>query len=184
MDKIIFLYGFTGSERDSHVAKKIFSNYDLVCFEYDSELIEPLEKIAKDLGYFIDSNTSKNEKVNLIGVSAGGTIASYYAKFVSINKIDKIATICSPFNGTYVPYFYSNKRKGLKELSYGSDFLKELSSKKFSKNKIINFYSFFDLLVPFNSGKGENPKYTWDFFHFTIQNNKKILRKVKEFFNS
>ncbi len=183
MNKVVFLYGFTGSKKDSQTAKDIFSDYDLLCFEYDSKLRKPLEEIAKDLGGFINSKTSKNEKVNLIGVSAGGIIASYCTKFVSPSKVDKLATICSPFKGSYVPIFYSKKLKGLRELFYGSDFLKKLSSKKLGKDKAINFYSYLDFVVPFNSGKGENPKHTWNFFHFTIQADKKILRKIKKFFN-
>ncbi|MEK6833335.1 MAG: alpha/beta fold hydrolase [Nanoarchaeota archaeon] len=181
MKKVIFVYGFTGTNKDSETAKKVLNNYDVICFEYDSGLKKPLEKIADELDDFIISKTNTNEKVNLIGVSAGGVIASYYTRFVSPNKVDKLATICSPFKGTYVPIFYSKKRKGLNELFYGSEFLKKLNSRKLN-NKAISFYSYFDLLVPGNSGKAENPHYTWDFFHFTIQKNKRILKKIKEFF--
>jgi pimeloyl-ACP methyl ester carboxylesterase len=184
MTKIIFLYGFTGSKKNSITAKRIFSDFDFFCFEYDSSLRQPLEKIAGDLGRFIDSKTNNKEKINLIGVSAGGIIASYYAKFISPKKVNKLATICSPFKGSYVALFYPKRFKGLKQLFHGSEFLKELNSRKIGKSKTINFYSFFDILVPFNSGKGENPKHTLDFFHFTIQNNKKILRKIKKFFDS
>lgn len=178
--KTIFIYGFTGSKKDSIIAKKIFDN--LLCFEYNSKLKQPLEEIAEELNLFIKSKTKNSEKVNLIGISAGGIIAAYYGKFINQKKTDKIATVCSPFHGTYIPYFYSKKRKGLKELSYNSNFLKKLYSKRLGKNKTINFYSFFDLLVPFNSGKGENPEHTWNFFHFIIQNDKRIFKKIKEFF--
>ncbi len=180
MKKVIFIYGFEGYKNQSKTAKSIFNN--LICFEYNSKLKQPLEEITKELDDFINLKIKKDEKVNLIGVSAGGIIASYYTKFINPKKVSKLATICSPFKGSYLTIFYSKKRKGLKELSYGSDFLKKLNSKKLGKNKIINFYSFFDILVPFNSGRGENPVYTWNFFHFAIQNDKKILRKIKGFF--
>ena len=183
MKKVIFIYGFTGTNKDSKTTKKILNNYSVICFEYKSSLKQPLEEIAEELDGFIVSKTKKDEKVNLIGVSAGGIIASYYAKFVSPKKIDKLATICSPFKGTYVPIFYSKARRGLKELFYNSEFLKKLNSKKMNRAKIINIYSYFDILVPGNSGKGENPFYTWDFFHFKIQNNKNILKNIKEFFS-
>lgn len=183
MKKVIFIYGFTGSKKDSETAKKVLDNYNLICFEYNSGLKQPLEEIAEELGDFIISKTKKDEKVNLIGVSAGGIIASYYAKFVSPYKVDKLATICSPFKGTYIPIFYSKKREGLKELFYSSEFLKKFNSRKMNKTKTINFYSYLDVLVPGNSGKGENPHYTWDFFHFTIHNNKRILNNIKEFFS-
>jgi len=183
MKKVIFIYGFTGTDKDSNVAKRVLNNYNLICFEYNSDLKQSLEKIAKELDNFIISKTKKSEKVNLIGASAGGIIAEYYAKFVSPKKVDKLATICSPLNGTYVPSFYTKNRKGLKELFYGSKFLNKLGSKKLGKSKTINFYSFLDYLVPGNSGKGENPFHTWNFFHFTITKDKNILNKVKEFFD-
>jgi hypothetical protein len=64
-----------------------------------------------------------------------------------------------------------------------SHFLKELSSKK-SKGKALNFYSYFDILVPGESAKGENPIQTSNFLHFFIQNDKKILKKIEEFLKS
>jgi hypothetical protein len=71
----------------------------------------------------------------------------------------------------------------LKELKYNSSFLKKLNSKKLDKEKIINIYSFFDYLVPGNSGKGENPVHTWNFIHFTASWDKRILNNIKEFFS-
>lgn len=182
MKRLIFIYGFEGYQNQSKTAKDIFSDYDFLCFEYNSKLKQPIEEIAKELSSFINNKTNKDEKVNLVGVSAGGIIAEYYARFLNPKKVDKLATVCSPFHGTYAPLFYSKERVGLKELSYNSDFLKKLNSKKLDENKTINFYSFFDILVPFNSGKGENPIHTWNFFHFTIQKDKKILNKIKSFF--
>jgi len=183
MKKVIFIYGFTGSKKDSETAKKVLDNYKVICFEYNSRLRQSLDEIAKELDNFIISKTSKNERVNLIGVSAGGIIASYYTKFVSPNKVDKLATICSPFKGSYVPIFYSKDRRGLKELFYNSEFLKKLNSRKMNKTKTINIYSYLDILVPGSSGKVENPFHTWNFFHFTITKDKNILNKVKEFFD-
>jgi esterase/lipase len=183
MKKVIFVYGFMNSNKDSQTARKVLDNYNVICFEYDSGLKQPIEEIAKKLDDFIFSKTKKDEKVNLIGVSAGGIIAAYYTKFISPNKVDKLATICSPFNGTYVPGFYTKKREGLKELKYNSSFLKKLNSKKLDKEKIINIYSFFDYLVPGNSGKGENPVHTWNFIHFTASWDKRILNNIKEFFS-
>lgn len=183
MKKVVFIYGLSGSKRDSNAAKRILNDYNLICFEYNSNLKQPLEEIAEELNDFIISKTHKDEKVNLIGVSAGGIIASYYSKFVSPKKVDKLATICSPFKGSYVPIFYSKERRGLKELFYNSEFLKKLNSRKMNKTKIINFYSYLDILVPGSSGKAENPYHTWDFFHFTIHNNKSILNNIKEFFS-
>jgi hypothetical protein len=181
--KIIWVYGFTGYNKQTKTARKILDNYNLICFEYNSRLNQPLEKIAEELDKFITSKTRKNEKIDLIGVSAGGLIASYYTKFISPGKVDKIATICSPFKGSYLPFFYSQKRKGLKDLLYESKFLKNLNSRKVGKNKTINFFSYLDPLVPGKSGKGENPIHTWNFNHFFVHSDKKILKRIQKFFN-
>ncbi|MEK6913692.1 MAG: alpha/beta fold hydrolase [Nanoarchaeota archaeon] len=183
MVKTIFVYGFKGYNKQIKSAKEVFGNLPLICFEYNSNLNQPLEKIAEELSNFVNSNTKKKEKINLIGVSAGGIIATYYTKFLSPHKIHKLATICSPFRGTYLSFFYSKKKKGVRELIYNSEFLKNLNSRKLNKYQIINFYSYLDPLVPGNSGKGENSFHTWNFFHFLIQNDKKILRKIKCFFH-
>ncbi len=184
MKKVIFIYGFKGYKNQSRVAKKILNKYEVICFEYNSNLKQSIKEITLELKDFIDKETIKKEKVNLIGVSAGGIIASYYAKFVSPEKVDKLATICSPFRGTYVSKFYSKKLKGVRELKKNSYLLKKITAKKLNKNKTINFWCCIDLLVPGNSGKGENPVHTWNFFHFTIHNNKRIFKKIKEFFDN
>ena len=183
MKKIFFIYGFGGHKGQARIAKKVLNNYELICFEYNSKLEQSLRKIVLDLDNFINFKTSEKEKVNLVGISTGGIIATYYAGFVSPKKVHKLATICSPFKGTYVTSFYSKRRKGLKELNRNSAFLKKLNSKKLGKDKTINFYSVLDLLVPGKSGKGENPFHTSNFFHFTIQNDKRIFKKIKEFFD-
>ena len=153
MKKVVFIYGLAGSNKDSETTQKVLDNYKVLCFEYNSGLKQPLEEIAEELDDFIISKTKKDEKVNLIGVSAGGIIGAYYTKFVSPNKVDKLATICSPFKGSYVPIFYSKERNGLKELFYGSEFLKKLNSRKLNKNKTINFYSYLMFLFLETRGK-------------------------------
>jgi len=183
-EKVIFVYGLLGYKEQQKTAKEILKDYDLICFEYNSKLEQALEKIAEELKEFIDEKTNKNEKIYLLGISAGGIIASYYAKFISPKKVKKMATICSPFKGSPLTFFYSKKRKGLKQLSCGSKFLKKLNARKLNKNKTINFYCYLDPLVPRISGKGENPIHTWNFLHFIIHNDKKILKKIDKFFKN
>lgn len=181
MNTVIFIYGFTGSTKHARVAKKVFSKSKFLIFEYNSKLKDSIEKISSDLDKFIEKNTKKSDKIYLIGVSAGGIIAEYYSKILNPKKIQALSTICSPINGTYVTRFYSKKLKGLKDLSRNSKILSKIKSSK-SKVKEINFYSYFDPLVPGNSGKGKNPEKIGNFFHFTIQYNKKTLIKSKDFF--
>jgi len=182
MEKVIFLYGFKGHKGHANAAKKIFGKQNVLVFEYDSDLKQTMEEIALELKQFIISKTSKNEKVNLIGVSAGGIISFYCAKFLLPKKINKVATVCSPFTGTYAAYFYSKKLKGIRQFEYNSSFIKKLKNVRLAKGKLISFWSYFDLGVPGKSAKKENPHYTWNIFHFIIQKDKKILKKIKTFF--
>ena len=183
-EKIIFVYGWAGNRKQEKTAKQVLKDYDVSCFEYNSRLEQSLEEIAKELDGFVTSEVDKNERVSLIGVSAGGIISSYYASFVSPEKVNKVITICSPFKGAYFVNFYLSKRRGVRELSKNSPFLKKLNSKKLDKNKTLNFYSCLDILVPRSSGKGENPVHTWNCFHFLIHKDKKIFNKIKEFLES
>ncbi len=178
--KIIFVPGLAGNIKQARAAKKILGQDRILPFKYDTSLKQPIEEISLELKKFIDSHTSKKEKVSLLGISAGGIISDYYRKFISPEKIDKIITICSPFEGSYITENYSKKREGVKELSENSLLLKKLKAKKV-KGKTMNFYCPMDILVPGNSGKGENPVRTNNFFHFTVHKDKKILKKVKEF---
>jgi triacylglycerol esterase/lipase EstA (alpha/beta hydrolase family) len=156
--KIIFISGFTGGKRDIFLAKRILKNYNLIYFKYNTFLTQSVEEIGKELRIFIKKlKLNKKEKINLIGLSAGGIIALYYAKFLDTEKlIDKIITIHSPINGTYFVGLFPKKFKGLRQMKLNSDFIKRLSKNKTKINQ-INFWNYIDLLVPGKSAKGENP---------------------------
>jgi triacylglycerol esterase/lipase EstA (alpha/beta hydrolase family) len=160
--KIIYLSGFTGGKRDIFLAKKILKDYNLIYFKYNTFLTQSVEEIGKELKHFIkDLKLNKKEKIHLIGLSAGGIIAIYYAKFLDKEKsIDKVITIHSPINGTYFAGLFPKKFKGLRQMKSNSDFIKRLSKNKTKINQ-INFWNYIDLLVPGKSGKGESPMRTY-----------------------
>ncbi len=180
--KVIFLYGLKGNKRHARTAQKTLKEYEVISFNYNSDFKQPIQEIARELKRFIDSITSKKEKVNLIGISAGGVIASYYQKFIAPAKVNKLVTLSSPLKGTYITGFYSKRAIGVKQMAKNSSFLDKLNSKK-SKSNVLNFYCYFDILVPGNSGKGENPVPIPNFLHFFVQYDKRILNKIKEFFD-
>lgn len=182
MAKVIFIPGFTGGKRDMFVAKKILKKYNLIYFKYNTLLIQTIEEISKELNSFIKSlKLKENEKINLIGVSAGGIIALYYAKFLNNEKIDKFVTMHSPLKGSYFAWLFPKKLRGLKQLKKNSKFLKKLKKKKTKVNQ-INFWNYFDVLVPGKSGKGENPINTKMPIHFLVQWWPAIYYKIKKFF--
>jgi esterase/lipase len=180
--KAIFIVGFTGGKRDIFFARSILKpEYEVIYFKYDTFLRKSVQQISRKLDRFVLDITKNSEKVNLIGVSAGGVIAEYYSRFVNPKKVNKIATICSPLNGTYIPKIFPKKLKGVNQMKYNSPLLKKIKKSR-TKTHELNIYSKLDFLVPGNSGKGKNSKHTLFFIHFLIQWWPGIYFKVKRFF--
>jgi triacylglycerol esterase/lipase EstA (alpha/beta hydrolase family) len=116
MRKVVFVPGYMGKLKDAKIIKKNLNNFELIYFDYDTQLREPLEYTAEKLKRLIESFKLKNkEKISLIGVSAGGVIIDYYLKFLDSKKVDKFISLHSPFKGTYLASFPKN-RKGIEQL--------------------------------------------------------------------
>ncbi len=72
-------------------------------FAYDWR--RPIEENGLKLKQFIDSNTTPNEKVFVVGHSMGGLVArSYIEHEQSSNKIEKLLTVGSPHAGANIAY--------------------------------------------------------------------------------
>ncbi len=175
-----------GGKRDMFLIKKILKDFDVIYFKYDSTLMQSIENLAKKLKNFVDGlKLKKNEKVGIIGVSAGGVVADYYLKFFGgWKKTSKFVSICSPLHGTYLSLFeflFFGKRIGLKQIGRKSDLIKKLESVKLKKVKQLNFWSYLDPLVPGKSGKGENSKHTWFFIHLIVHFWPPLVYKIKKF---
>ncbi len=185
MKKVIFIAGMYGGKRDQFILQKILKNFKVIYFPYNTKLYETFETIAKQLDYFIKNlNLKKDEKVSIVGVSAGGIISDYYLKFIDIKRVNKIAIIYSPFKGTYLTHLFSKKRKGIHQINYSSKFLNKLNSKKIKNVKIISFWSFLDPLIPGTSGKYKNSHHSLFFLHWIVQFWPPILYKIKNFFTT
>jgi len=184
MQKIVFIGGFFGTKFDHIVFKKIMKNYKIICFQYNTKLIDSIPNIAKDLDKFIKSLKLENkEKINMIGLSAGGIIADYYLKFINNEKINKFVTIFSPFKGSILTYLFPKKFKGLNNLKNNSEILKKLNKQKLQNIEIISFWSFLDPIVFGISGKYKNSKHTLFCIHSFIQFWPVISIKIKKFFD-
>jgi hypothetical protein len=186
MKKVIFVPGFYGGKYQIWLIKIILKNFELIYFQYNTTLKESIEKIAKQLKNFINNlKLNKEEKVDIIGLSAGGIIIDYYLKFIDNKKINKFISICSPFKGTYLANIYSLflKSKGLQQLKSNSIFLKELFKKRLNNIKVENIWCLFDLIVPGTSAKGINPKHTYFFLHWFIQYWPPVIFEIKRFLN-
>ncbi len=186
MRKIIIVPGFLEPRKDRGLIKHLLKDFNLIFFDYNRKLNEPLEESSKKLKKFVDSlHLKKNEKVSIIGLSAGGLITDYYLKNFHHNKVDKFISVFSPFRGSFWANLFSKKRKGLSELKPNSDFLKKLSKRKMKHVKRMSVWCFFDPVVSGISAKGKNPKHTLFFLHNFryLQNRFLIVSKVKEFLN-
>ena len=184
--KIVFICGMYGGRRDMFLIKKVLKSFDVIYFDYDFGLRESISDYAKKLKTFIKNlKLQKDEKIGIIGVSAGGVIADYYLKFLGKNKVDKFVSICSPLHGTYLAklgFLFFGKRKGLKELHQKSPLIKKLTKSRLKNIKSKSFWCYFDPLVPGQSAKGENSEHTLFFVHWIVQLWPPLIYKVKKFF--
>ncbi len=182
MEKVIYIPGFTGGRRDIQGLKKALGNFQLIYFDYDTGLKEPLERTAGKLEEFIeDIKWDNGEKGAIIGVSAGGIIADYYLKFLKNGRIDKFISLCSPFRGTYLAAIPS-RREGLVELRRNSPFLRELAEKELKDVEVENIWSPFDIVViPGSSAQGTNPKISYCPIHPLAQFWPSTIKEVKRF---
>ncbi|MDO8528510.1 MAG: alpha/beta hydrolase [Nanoarchaeota archaeon] len=186
MKKVIVVPGFLEPKKDKGLIKPLFKEFDIIFFNYDNKLNEPLEESSKKLKKFVDSlKLKKNEKVSIVGLSAGGVITDYYLKHFSHKKVDKFISIFSPFKGSFWANIFSRKRKGLNQLKPNSEFLEKLSRKKAKHVKRMSVWCFFDPVVSGFSAKGQNPNHSLFFLHnFRFMQNKfPIVSKVKKFLN-
>lgn len=184
MKKIIIVPGFLEARRDRGFIKSLLKNFNVIFFNYNNKLNEPLEKSSKKLRKFIDSlNLNKNEKVSIIGLSAGGIVTDYYLKHFPHEKVDRFISIFSPFGGSFWANLFSKKRKGLSQLKPNSDFLKKLSKRKAKHVRRMSVWCFFDPLVSGISARGENPKHSFFFLHNFrfLQDRFPIVSKIKKF---
>jgi predicted peptidase len=184
MKKIIIVPGFLEQKKDKGLIKPLLKDFNVIFFDYDNKLNKPLEESSKKLKKFVDSlHLKKNEKVSIVGLSAGGVITDYYLKYFPHKKVDKFISIFSPFHGSFWANIFSKKRKGLNQLKPNSDFLKKLSKRRIKHVKRMSIWCFFDPVVSGISAKGENPNHTLFFLHNFryLQNRFPIVSKVKEF---
>ena len=158
MQKVIFVGGFFGTKFDHLLIRKILKDYELIVFKYDTRLYDSIENIANNLKTFIDNiKLSKNEKVYIIGLSAGGIIVDYYLKLLDKTKVSKFVAIYSPFNGSPLSYLFTKKFKGLQDLKNNSKLVKRLNKTKLKGIKIKSFWCSLDPIVLGKSGKYINP---------------------------
>ena len=182
MKKVIYIPGFTGGRRDMQGFKDALKDFQLIYFDYDTFLKEPLEETAEKLEKFIDGiNWNDGEKGAIIGMSAGGVIADYYLKCLKNGRIDKFISLCTPFKGTYwaaIP----TKRKGLAELRINHPFLCKLAEKRLENVEEENVYSPFDLVVvPGTSARGMHPKVCYFPIHPLMEFWPEAVKDIKEF---
>ncbi len=86
----------------------------------------PLEDLARQVEAYVESTFARGEKIHLIGFSMGGIVARYYVQRLSgSSRVSRLITIGSPHRGTWTAMLL--RRKGVKEMRPGSEFLRDLN---------------------------------------------------------
>lgn len=180
--KIIYIPGFLEGKEQLPVIKFALSKHNVMYFKYDTGLKESVPKLALQLKHFIDKiKLKKNEKLGIIGFSAGGIIADYYLKFIDSSKVSMFISICAPVRGTFLPNVCSKKRKGLQQLKKDSKFLSDLQKKKLQHVKKLSIWCPYDLIVSGKPAKqNENSVKTCYFLHVFAPCWPTIISKIRK----
>jgi triacylglycerol lipase len=159
MIPILFVHGF-GSNKSQYgpiiryLRKKGFNNF--YEFEYKNKFGQVhIKELANELSKFIDKNINETS-INIVGFSQGGIIALAYLKYFKNRNIEKLFTLCSPYEGSLLAYLASFP--GFIDLRPNSILLCDI--KKFAqedKTNIFSVYTPFDLMV--FPGWNAKPKY-------------------------
>ncbi len=151
MKTVVIIPGLLGFSLDytpivSYLNKNGINDCHVFNYNHKEKLGEiEIGWVARDFDKFVKKLNKK--KIYLIGVSAGGIIASYWLEFLNGKKIcNSCITINAPFHGSYLAYM--SKFHEINELRTKSNILKSLRE-KMSKSK-VNYYGTwtpFDLVV-------------------------------------
>ncbi len=182
---IVLVHGFIGIGKIFFYIKKKLEAQGHKCFAPTLKPIDAkygIEDLAIKLKAEIEQNLEPDTKFVLVGFSMGGIICRYYLQELGgVDRVNKLFTISSPHNGSYMSYLYPGK--GMKELRPNSPFLKNLGENENLLNG-INIYSYrtpFDLMIiPNNSSIWDiavNKKFN-SIMHSSMLINSKLVREI------
>jgi pimeloyl-ACP methyl ester carboxylesterase len=125
---------------------------------------------------------SRINKIIFIGLSKGGLTSIKYA-IEYPEKIEKIITVSSPLNGTYVANNYPFCKNTRKELSYKSKFTEEIRelSKHLPIYSIVPKYD--HMIIPTNSAHYPHCKtyfYSGYYSHSGILYSSEVINQIKD----
>ncbi len=179
--KIVYIPGFLERREQFPIIKYVLAKHKVIYFEYNTSLKDSIPKLATQLKQFINRiKLKENEKLAIIGYSAGSIIAEYYLKFIDSKKISKFISVCSPIKGTFLANMFSKRRKGLQQLKPKSKFLADLAKKRLKAVKKISFYCPFDIITPGTPAKHENSIKSLYFLHVFAPCWPPIILKIRK----
>jgi pimeloyl-ACP methyl ester carboxylesterase len=109
-------------------------------------------------------------KVNLIGHSMGGLVAS---KYINHSKVNNIITIATPFRGTPLLNYFKFENNCINDIQKKSEFLNILHSNIQKEKKTIHcFGSHYDIYVPYPRYL---PYYCFNDYHIKLSGHLNIL---------
>lgn len=141
-----------------------------------------IEILAEQLDNYIQQNTEKGDRIDLISFSMGGLICRYYLQNINgLSKTEKFISISTPHLGTVTAYLLPGA--AIRQMRPKSNFLQDLNNNIESLEKItfISFYTPYDLLiVPAQSSLvsfAKNYKVN-ALLHSWMVSNKKVLDQI------
>jgi hypothetical protein len=190
MKNVLFIHGFGGGVYEYRPIQKFLKDKfgDQIAF-YEFAYKEKFGQ--KELGFIADKLTKyideklKDKRFCVIAFSQGGIIWRIYeSQNHSLNNCtDKVITICTPHNGSWLAYIFGFFLPGVRDLKPDSLLLQKLNNQK-TNLKYYSIYNPLDLMVfPGTNAIFDQAvinKRVCDIGHMFTFWNKKTLNFVKE----
>ena len=128
---VIYIHGMAGHYSCFHSltgnVQTILSDPNILhrFVQLDNTTQTLLDDDVKNLASQLDKY--KDCKITLIGLSKGGLIAMRYITTTNDNRVDKVITISSPLNGTYMADFLPSSSSIYKQLRHNSEITQEIA---------------------------------------------------------
>lgn len=109
----------------------------------------PLERLATQVGSYIERTFSREQPIDLLGFSMGGIVTRYYLQRLGgVERVERYISISAPNRGTFTAY--GLPLPGIVQMRPQSSFLEQLNRdavETLSKLKITVLWTPFDLMI-------------------------------------
>jgi pimeloyl-ACP methyl ester carboxylesterase len=126
----------------------------------------------------LSSEISRFPNPLLLGFSAGGFVALRYAQKYGWDKISKIITIATPFNGTRYANLLANRGQTFQDVSLGSNLLTQISNMNIPSNRVMSLFAQEDIYT-----KSHQIKLPWETVVLNAKSHGEIQNEIRHLEN-